>query len=137
MRFYLEVLTRDAGVLGFSYDTKKSEDSFPVFSRPVCAGWDLCVTLKNPQVLGMTRRNGVIGLRLDLRQCTLEGEPSAPVPGQTLIVLYSSMIPGFTHAYQSFASLDELELSVRAHLCLLGMMLAPLEDVARRHLPTS
>jgi hypothetical protein len=136
LRFYLEVMQRDAGELGFSHDARKSEDTFPVFSRPINSDWDSCLTLEDPQVLGMTRKSGSISVRLELRQRTFEGESSGADPGQLLFVPYNRVIPGFCYAYRNFSSLDELELSVRAHLCLLRTHLAAIEDAARGHLST-
>ena len=137
LRFYLEVMKRDAAKLGFSYDAAKSETTFPVFSRSVNAAWDLCLTLQKPTGIGRNPREGEVWPQLELRQRTLEGESEQAAVGQLLIIKYNIVIPGFSNAYRVFKTLGELELFVRAHLCLLGFSIETIAQTAAAQLPTA
>jgi hypothetical protein len=135
MQFYLAVMQRHAPGLGFSLDLHKSHSTFPVFSRPLNAAWDLCLTLLEPQALGSGPGEGALSLHLELRHRSLAGDSRLAAAGQLLSVPYNRAIPSFCTTYREFRTLEELELIVRAHLCLLEPNVAAIAEGARPHLP--
>lgn len=134
-RFCMAVMRRDAGALGFSLDLHKSAATLPVLSRPLNAAWDLCLTLLEPQALSSGPQEGTLSLHLELRQRSLAAQSGLAAAGQLLSVPYNRVIPGFWTTYRVFRTLEELEVILRAHLCLLEPNLAAIVQTARPHLP--
>jgi hypothetical protein len=45
------------------------------------------------------------------------------------------VIPGFFNAYRAFKTLDELEVFIRAHLCLLEFSIETVAETGAAYLP--
>jgi hypothetical protein len=71
-----------------------------------------------------------------LRQHTLAGESEQASAGRLLIAQYNIVIPRFWKAYRVFKTLNELEVFIRAHWCLLGFSIETFAETARAHLAT-
>jgi hypothetical protein len=124
---YQEVMDRVSIPLGFQYDKQKSRDEFPVFSKHLTDGWDLCWTLQHTDMFALTPKEGCFAPNLDLRGANMAGDADKARAQESLFFRYQHIVPGFGIAYWKFRNLAELEWAIRAHLCLYKMMSPILE----------
>jgi hypothetical protein len=130
LNFFDAVMARDAAVLGFHYDKRKSRVRSLVYSKPITQEWDLCMELEeNMGMFFFSAREGHFVLDITVRGRSLRGQPRES--GEMLQINYGPSIPGFGAggAYWKFESLDELETIVRAHLHVHSLM-APVIEAA-------
>ena len=71
---FREVMERGSASLGFCYDKQKSRDEFPVFSKHLIGGWDLCWTLHDIDMFALPPIEGCFSPKLDLRGANLRGD---------------------------------------------------------------
>jgi hypothetical protein len=124
---YQEVMNHVSVPLGFRYDKQKSRDEFPVFSKQLSDGWDLCWTLQQTDMFALTSKHGCFEPNLDLRGTNMAGDADKARSREFLFFRYQNIVPGFDSAYWKFRSLTELEWAIRAHLTLYKLMSAILE----------
>lgn len=119
-KFYTAVMERDAALLGFQFDQSRSSHNFPVFTKNIAENWDLCWALE---------RNFEGGLAPDLefRHRSIKGKLDKEASGEFLLIRHRTIIPGFPKAYWTFRDLDELEVIIKANLCLYEQIAPILE----------
>jgi len=124
---YQEVMDRAFKPHGFRYDKQKSRDEFPVFSKHLTDGWDLCWTLQHTDMFALTPKEGCLAPNLDLRGANMAGDADKARSREFLFFRYQHIVPGFGSAYWKFRNLTELEWAIGAHLCLYKLMSPILE----------
>jgi hypothetical protein len=124
---FQEVMNRISVPLGFRYDKQKSRDEFPVFSKQLNDGWDLCWALQHTDMFALTPTHGCFEPSLDLRGANMAGDSDKARSREFLIFRYQNIVPGFASAYSKFRNLAELEWAITAHLALYNLMSPILE----------
>jgi hypothetical protein len=124
---FREVMERTSAALGFCYDKQKSRDEFPVFSKHLIEGWDLCWTLQDADMFALTPMEGCFSPKLDLRGANLRGDSDSARTREFLVFRYQHIVPGFGGAYWKFRNLGELERAINAHMYLYRLMAPILE----------
>jgi hypothetical protein len=124
---YQEVMDRVSVPLGFQYDKQKSRDEFPVFSKHLSDGWDLCWTLQHTDMFALTPKEGCFAPNLELRGANMVGDADKARSREVLFFRYQHIVPGFGGAYRKFRNLAELEWAIGAHLRLYKLMSPILE----------
>ena len=119
---FTAVMERDATPLGFHYDKLKSRPNYPIFSMSISADWDLCWAIEEPNMFFWNSFEGHFMPHLEIRGRNRRGSVAKAEPGEFLQIRYASVVPGFFNAYRTFHSLDELEMLIKAHLCLYRLM---------------
>jgi hypothetical protein len=127
---YINVMTRDAGVLGFRYDKFKSTIGFPIFSKSINDKWDLCWAIEEPKRFFWSPFEGHFMPHLEIRSRKLRSSVAKATPGEFIQIRYAASVPGFFNAYRIFYSVDELETLIKAHLCLYSFMAPIIEGGA-------
>jgi hypothetical protein len=125
-------MERDADSLGFHYDDERSRRNYPVFSKAIVPGWDLCWALEESESYFFIPFEGRFEPQLELRSNKLRGRPTRVEPGELLFIRYYSVVPGFSNGYWRFLSLDDLETAIKAHLCLYRLMAPIIEGSIER-----
>lgn len=131
-QMFFEVMIRRVGPLGFAYDKKRSKSGFPVFSKAVGKGWDLCWAIEEDRSFNMSPTMGILELNLELRCAGLNGRLSRKDWGRYLIIRYRNMIQAFLSAYRVFNSMAELLLCVNAHLAFYELISSDIENGVRK-----
>lgn len=126
--FFVAVMERDAGPLGFQYDRKKSRAGFPVFSKSMTDDWHLCWALEESRGFSSIPMEGSFEPFLELRSRDMRGAIHRAEPGEFLHIRHSFVVPGFSRGYWRFFSLGELEVAIKAHLHLYSLMAPIIED---------
>jgi len=121
-------MRRHCEPLGFKHDRAKSRDEFPVFSKTLVAGWDLCWSLSDTRDFALAPKKGNLEMTLDLRGTRLKGSVNNARSGEFLIFRYQYLIPGFEVAYWMFRTPAELELAITAHMKLYSAIAPILES---------
>jgi hypothetical protein len=85
-------------------------------------------TVEDPKFFFLTPFQGHLALFLTLRRRTLRGSIAKGKAGEYLQFRFNIVVPGFYNAYRTFHGLDELEILIRAHLCLYQLMAPILEN---------
>lgn len=131
--FLTQIMEREAAAYGFSYDRAKSRAKYPVFSKTIVDGWDLCWSIEKGVAFFPGPAPGVCALSpyLHLRDSRLKGKLTRPAPGTTLAIAYAETVYSFSVAYWEVDSLTQLEWAVRAHLFLYGRIASKIEDGIR------
>lgn len=117
--------------LGFKHDSLKSRADYPVFSKSIGGGWDLCWALDDSRVFSRGPASGICKLVLDLRSARLKGSIEGARSGHFLVIRHDQLIPGF-HAYAAFSSFSGLELVVKAHVSLYRLIGQTIERAIQR-----
>lgn len=133
-KFLDRVLRRDLPLLGFAFDEAKSSLDYSVYSRRIMGDLDLCWTLEEVDGFTMWRDHGNYRPSLQLRRANAHGTMARAAkkdPANILVVAYNVVLPNFGVAYWRFRNLNELETIAKAHLCLLGLLLQPIESAVR------
>jgi hypothetical protein len=129
--FFSAVMERDAASLGFRYDKEKSRPNYPVFSKKITEDWHLCWTIEVARSFVPGALEGYFAPSLGLRSRELRGTLEGAESGEALQFRYAGIVPGFVGGYWKFFCLDELEVAIKAHLHLYGLMAPILENGAR------
>lgn len=132
--FLQRALERDTHPLGFALDRTKSTLGFSVFSKSILPDLDLCWTLEDVEGLVSGYAEGRYRPSLELRRSKVRGRLNKAAkidPVNLLVIDFVAAIPNLGAAYWLFRNLDQLETSVRAHLCLYGFLAPLIEDAAR------
>jgi len=127
---FFDVMVRRATPLGFEYDKKRSKSGFPIFSKVVGKGWDLCWAIEEAHCFNTSP--GVLELYLELRSAGLTGRLSQKDRGRYLIIRCRHMVPAFLSAYRVFNSLSELALLINVHLALYQLISSDIENGVRK-----
>jgi hypothetical protein len=123
------VMEREAAPLGFCYDKRKSRPGFPIFSKAITDGWDLCWAIEEPDMFFWNPFGGRFMPFLELRHRDLRGGVKDNAePGEFLQLRYTAVVSGFFNAYRTFRGADELETMIKAHLSLYGLMAPSIES---------
>jgi hypothetical protein len=132
---HMEVLERsmqhELTPLDFKYDSLKSRADYPVFSKSIGGGWDLCWALDDSRVLSTGAARGTCKLVLHLRSAGLKGSIGRARSGHFLVIRHDQLIPGF-HSYTAFSSFSGLELVVKAHVSLYRLIGQTIEHAVQR-----
>lgn len=116
---------------GFYYDAGKSRKTFPVFSRSISNSWDITWGIEEPEFALSAPFEGRLTPRLEVRGRSSRGGVDNPKFGDSLHIRYANIVPGFYHAYRVFHTQDQLEIMIKAHLCLYGLMAPVIEGVLK------
>jgi hypothetical protein len=120
--FYRTVLEGHVSSLGFGVDTLRSRDGYPVFSRRINESWDLCLT-PEPLVWWLGKKSGESSLLLSLQAVGQHRPLKKARLSQVLLIEIWHLIPYFDFLYRYFSTLEELEITISARICLLSMVL--------------
>jgi len=131
--FFTQIMEREAAAYGFSYDRAKSLAKYPVFSKMIAHGWDLCWSIEKGAAFFPGPAPGICALSpyLHLRDSRLKCRLTRPAPGSMLAIAYAETIYSFSVAYWEVDSLAQLEWAIRAHLFLYGQISSKMEDGIR------
>ncbi len=134
--FYAAVMVRDAAPLGFIHDKRRSRPDNPIFTKAVTPEWELCLTIENRGMFYWAMHHaGYFSSQLELRARALGGSLSKAESGECLFIPYAN--PCLDVAYWEFFDLDDLELFIKAHLFLYGLMAPIIETGIRDELGSS
>jgi hypothetical protein len=128
---FTAVMERDAKKFGFERDKNKSRKRFPVLSNHITDIWDLCWAVEEEKMFLWNLTEGRFTPYLEVRRRDLRGNLTKGQAGEYLHIRYSAVVPGFFNAYRTFHSPQELEVLIKAHLFLYGMM-APVFERAMK-----
>jgi len=122
LAFFYEVMTRELAPHGLEY-TKRFSTKYPVFSKELGNGWYLCWGLEDTDVFWVFGNEGSLDLMVYVCHKTFgKTRLGLSKDDYFLRIRYEQIVPSFPGAYRSFTNLDELELIVKAHVCLYGMV---------------
>jgi hypothetical protein len=125
--FFSAVMQRDAAAIGFCYDKPKSRQNYPVISKPISRGWDLCWAIEDARSFFRNPLEGQFAPSLELRGRDLCGPLVKVGSGEFLHIRYAGIVPGFFNGYWKFLDLDQLETAIKAHLHLYGLTASTIE----------
>ncbi|MCW5569454.1 MAG: hypothetical protein KIS84_14635, partial [Dokdonella sp.] len=122
-----DVLGEVLAATGLILDRRRSTAEHPVFSKELTKGWILAFSCQwGASRLVMKRNRQLVGLFsacLALRSPSLVGPVNFGRRQRNFIqVRYEDSIPGFDIAYRRYRSLSELEVVLRAHASLWGLL---------------
>ena len=124
---FVEAMRRYAEPLGFTSDESRSIVSRPVFSKRLAANFDLCLT-PEPLLWYPGRLDGEALVLLSLQGPGKHGPfKEAKRYDRFLVIGFGELIPNFDLLYRRFATLDELEVVVKARLDLISILLTDIE----------
>ena len=120
-QFFKTVMDRNASLLGFEYDKRKSGAYRAIFTKQIGDTWDLCLVIEELRQFCFSSAEGHFELSLEIRDRHLNGSVENAESGTFLIIRFQNIIPGFLRSYWKFYSFDELETIVKAHLYLYSI----------------
>lgn len=122
LAFFYEVMTRELAPNGLEY-TKRFSTKYPVFSKELGNGWYLCWGLEDTDVFWIFGNEGSLDLIVYVcHKAFGKTRPGLSKDDYFLRIRYEQFVPSFPGVYRSFTNLDELELIVKAHVRLYGMV---------------
>jgi hypothetical protein len=125
-RFYRTVMEREFASFGFDHDATRSIGEYVVLSKPLVAGWDLCLT-PEPLAWYPGRKDGEVRIVLSLQAARHRRPMRRAKWEQVLAIEYVELVPYFDFCYRRFASLDELETLIMARAFLLSLTIKEIE----------
>lgn len=128
---FLHAATRYGSSIGFSYIASKSAPKWPAIVLPIDDEWDLRWVVKDSSTFECDP--GTKGLRFaeshfehQLLLCAGRHSGNlgkSVMRGEYLRINFSVVPFGFIRAYRTFRSNQEFETIIKAHVCLLGLMI--------------
>jgi hypothetical protein len=131
---FKEVMETNLTTLGFEYDEVKSWTFSNVFTKRVSEDFDLCFVIEDMGQFWFNQMEGNFNLNLEVRNRQLIGSIEDAEPGTYLIIRFQQIIPGFIGAYRKFFNLHQLEVIIKAHVFLYGLVRRVIEDALLEHL---
>jgi hypothetical protein len=125
--FYRAVMARDAGRLGFAFDEEQSMKYYPIFSKKINEYWSISWALERNGDMRLGTRRGWFYFDLELRSLRIKKKRVDVLgggleDGEVLRLRHDVLVPGFEWHYGLWHSLDEIEITVRAHLSLYELI---------------
>jgi hypothetical protein len=123
---YAAIVARESAAFEFRADPKRTRGGYPVFSKPVSVGWDLCLSPEEI-VWWPGERQGQAQMLLSLQAQGQHKPLRRADVSQVLLLEYGRLVENFYSAYDLFTSLDELELVLKAQFHLLSFVISDIE----------
>lgn len=126
--FYRAVATREAGVMGFIFDQRRSDERYITLTRPLNEAWDLCLA-PEPLAWYPGKREGDVRMLLSLQAANHHRRPIRKSRwNQVMVIEYADLVRHFDLRYLAFRSLEELEVIVKARMFLLSLTIDEIES---------
>jgi hypothetical protein len=126
VKYFSDVMLSTFSGHGFRFDIKKSRDNFPVFSKPIVDGWDICWSAESNRTLDWWPRDPSPNVskwsELDLRcyVCSDKkiGNVVTPIRFTStpfVILKLDRLVDAFGWAYSRFNGPEQMEFCVFAY----------------------
>lgn len=125
---YRHIMQSQSRFFGFDYDEETSNPQYPVFRSKITDRWHICITIEERQQLLYSPDSGYFEPSLQIRHKDLTTNLDGAQMGEFLLIRQDAIVPGFRRAYWRFTTFSELELVIKAHLCLYGCIAPQIES---------
>ena len=120
--FYITLMDKEVIKYGFSFDKAKSKRKYPIYSKSIIGDWELCWAIEERQPFCMDFYEGCLLPYLEVRHRTDRVVYADHKASDVMRIGYSAIIPGFFTGYRKFSDFRQMEIIIKAHLYLYGMM---------------